>query len=75
MPEQRNSDRGWHWLRRANNLESRLAFCGRVGVGLGNILSTAPDRFEPVYRRKPNRDVDARPWCRGFYASAHTGMP
>jgi hypothetical protein len=27
-------------------------------------LSTAPDRFEPIYRRKPNRDIDARPWCR-----------
>ena len=35
---------------------------------ISNILSTAPDRFEPIYRRKPNRDIDARPWCRGFYA-------
>jgi uncharacterized protein len=28
---------------------------------ISNILSTAPDRFEPIYRRRPNRDVDARP--------------
>jgi uncharacterized protein len=33
---------------------------------ISNILSTAPDRFEPIYRRKPNRDIDARPWCRSF---------
>ena len=36
---------------------------------ISNILSTAPDRFEPMYRRKPNREIDARPWCRGFYAA------
>jgi uncharacterized protein len=36
---------------------------------ISNILSEAPGRFEPIYRRKPNRDVDARPWCRGFYAA------
>jgi uncharacterized protein len=28
---------------------------------IGNILSTAPHRFEPVHPRKPNGDVDARP--------------
>jgi uncharacterized protein len=33
------------------------------------MLSTTPDRFEPIYRRKPNRHIDARPWCRGFYAA------
>jgi hypothetical protein len=36
---------------------------------ISNILSEAPGRFEPIYRRKPNRDIDARPWCRGFYAA------
>jgi len=41
---------------------------------IGNILSTAPDRFEPIYRRKPNRDIDARPWCRGFYAAMQLRM-
>ncbi len=32
-------------------------------------LSTAPHRFEPMHRRKPNGDVDARPWCQGFHAA------
>jgi len=36
---------------------------------ISNILSEAPGRFEPIYRRKPNRDIDARPWCRGFYTA------
>ena len=36
---------------------------------ISNILSEAPGRFEPIYRRKPNRDIDARPWCRDFYAA------
>ena len=36
---------------------------------ISNILSTAPDRFEPMHRRKPNGDVDPRPWCQGFYAA------
>ena len=36
MTEQWNpetTDRGWHWLRRRDNLEWRLAFCDRVGSG------------------------------------------
>jgi uncharacterized protein len=41
---------------------------------ISNILSTAPERFEPIYRRKPNRDIDARPWCRGFYAAMQLRM-
>jgi uncharacterized protein len=41
---------------------------------ISNILSTAPNRFEPIYRRKPNRDIDARPWCRGFYAAMKLRM-
>ncbi len=37
--------------------------------GISNILSTTPARFEPVHRRKPNGEVDPRPWCEGFYAA------
>jgi uncharacterized protein len=36
---------------------------------ISNVLTTAPDRFEPMHRRKPNGDVDPRPWCQGFYAA------
>ena len=36
---------------------------------ISNVLSTAPHRFAPVHGRKPNGDVDARPWCQGFYAA------
>jgi uncharacterized protein len=36
---------------------------------ISNALSTAPDRFEPIHRRKPNDDVDPRSWCQGFYAA------
>jgi uncharacterized protein len=32
-------------------------------------LSKAPKTFEPIYARKPNRDIDAGPWCEGFYAA------
>jgi uncharacterized protein len=32
-------------------------------------LSTAPKTFEPIFARKPNRDIDAGPWCEGFYAA------
>ena len=41
---------------------------------ISNILSTAPGRLEPIYRRKPNREVDARPWCEGFYAAMKLRM-
>jgi uncharacterized protein len=54
-----------------------FAAISAVGVrhnDISNILSTAPDRFEPIYRRKPNRDIDARPWCRGFYAAMQLQM-
>ena len=40
---------------------------------ISNILSTAPSRFEPIYRRK-NHEVDARPWCEGFYAAMKLRM-
>jgi uncharacterized protein len=36
---------------------------------ISNTLSTAPHRFRPMHQRKPNGDVDARPWCRGFHAA------
>jgi uncharacterized protein len=37
--------------------------------GISRVLSTTPERFEPMHRRKPNGEVDPRPWCRGFYAA------
>ena len=36
---------------------------------ISNTLSSDPKRFEPIHRRKPNGDVDARPWCLGFHAA------
>jgi uncharacterized protein len=36
---------------------------------ISNTLSTTPDRFEPMHRRKASGDIDARPWCQGFYAA------
>jgi uncharacterized protein len=36
---------------------------------ISNILSTAPLQFEPMHQRRPNGDVDARPWCQGFHAA------
>lgn len=41
---------------------------------ISNILSTASNRFEPMHRRKPDGDVDPRPWCRGFYAAIRPRM-
>jgi uncharacterized protein len=32
---------------------------------ISRVLSTTPERFEPMHRRKPNGEVDPRPWCRG----------
>src|SRR5580692_1705881 len=32
-------------------------------------LSNAPKTFEPIFARKPNKDIDAGPWCEGFYAA------
>jgi len=34
---------------------------------ISNTLSTAPDRFTPIHRREASGDIDARPWCQGFY--------
>jgi uncharacterized protein len=36
---------------------------------ISNLLSTAPERFEPIYRRNLSGGVDVRPWCLGFYAA------
>ncbi len=36
---------------------------------ISDTLSTASQRFEPIHSRKPNGDVDARPWCQGFHAA------
>jgi uncharacterized protein len=36
---------------------------------ISQVLSTTPAQFKPMHRRKPNGDVDARPWCRGFHAA------
>jgi uncharacterized protein len=36
---------------------------------ISKTLSINPDRFEPIHQRKPNGDVDARPWCLGFHAA------
>jgi len=41
---------------------------------ISNTLSTAPGRFQPIHRRKPNGDVDAGPWCSGFYAAMRLRM-
>jgi uncharacterized protein len=32
-------------------------------------LTNAPKTFEPIFARKPGKDVDAGPWCEGFYAA------
>jgi hypothetical protein len=34
-----------------------------------------PHRFQPIHRRKPNGDVDARPWCQGFHAAMRLRLP
>ncbi|WP_316161003.1 UPF0149 family protein [Bradyrhizobium sp. SZCCHNRI20481] len=42
---------------------------------ISNTLSTNPKQFEPIHPRKPNGDVDARPWCRGFHAVMQPRLP
>jgi hypothetical protein len=37
-------------------------------------LSKAPKTFEPIFARKPNRDIDAGPWCEGFYSGYGNGV-
>jgi len=36
---------------------------------ISNVLTTAPDRFEPMHQRKANGDVNPGPWCQGFYTA------
>jgi hypothetical protein len=36
---------------------------------ISQILSTRSKSFKPIHRRKPGGGIDARPWCRGFYAA------
>ncbi|WP_426443562.1 hypothetical protein [Bradyrhizobium genosp. P] len=36
---------------------------------MGTTLSTNAKKFEPIHPRKPNGDVDARPWCQEFHAA------
>ena len=40
-----------------------------------NTLSTAPHRLQPMHQRKPNGDVDVRPWCEGFHAAMRLRLP
>jgi uncharacterized protein len=42
---------------------------------ISKTLSTAPHRFQPIHQRKPNGDVDARPWCEGFHAAMRLRLP
>jgi uncharacterized protein len=42
---------------------------------ISKVLSTTPQRFAPMHRRKPNGQADPRPWCRGFYAAMRLRMP
>jgi uncharacterized protein len=35
---------------------------------ISNTLSTKPESFEPLFLRR-NGEVDAKPWCSGFYAA------
>ena len=35
---------------------------------ISNTLSTKPRNFQPLFLRRPNGEVDVRPWCVGFYA-------
>jgi len=36
---------------------------------ISQTLSTTPRQFAPMHRREANGDIDARPWCQGFYAA------
>ena len=35
---------------------------------ISEALSTRPESFEPLFVRSWDSEVDARPWCMGFYA-------
>ena len=36
---------------------------------IGDGLTAEPRRFEPLFERTPDGEIDARPWCMGFYAA------
>jgi uncharacterized protein len=36
---------------------------------ISQTLSTTPRQFAPTHRREISGDIDARPWCQGFYAA------
>jgi uncharacterized protein len=42
---------------------------------ISNTLSTAPERLQPMFRRKPGGGVDVRSWCQGFYAAMKLRLP
>lgn len=41
---------------------------------ISETLSTRPDQFTPMHRRRFNGDIDARPWCEGFHAAMRLRM-
>jgi uncharacterized protein len=42
---------------------------------ISTTLSTAPERLQPLFRRKPGGGVDVRSWCQGFYAAMKLRLP
>ena len=38
-------------------------------------MSTRPERFEPLFVRSWDGEVDAQPWCMGFYAVMTLRLP
>ena len=57
---------------------SEFAAISAVALRHNDISNTLFDRSRSVrariHRRKPNGDVDERPWCRGFYAAMRLRM-
>jgi uncharacterized protein len=45
---------------------SAVAVCRNA---ISNTHSTSPKTFEPLFERKPNGEIDAGPWCEGFYTA------
>lgn len=41
---------------------------------IGDTLATQPDRFQPIFAKKPNGDVDPGPWAMGFYAAMNMNL-
>jgi uncharacterized protein len=35
---------------------------------ISNTLPTKPESFDPLFLRRPDGEIDVRPWCTGFYA-------